>query len=282
MKISVFYDHVLEAEKQTGKTVKELLTEIKSYGIEAVEVNLTYLCEHQETYELLWDAGLKVSCIYEFYQMDAHDETEKAKLHIETACKAGAGKILVVPGFLSGEDAVKMRSVLKDYEKTDQFFSNNEAVCRMAEGLNTIANLGAQAGVSVTVEDFDDMTSPLAGVNGILWYLNRVKNLKFTFDTGNFLFYGEQIPEVWEVLKDRVVHVHCKDRGILPGRYPKKSREDFTPAAVGEGEFPIVYVLEQLKKISYDGYLAIEHYDSEDQETFMKHSAEFLKNQLCK
>lgn len=281
MKISVFYDHIIEAEKQTGKTLKSILPDIKNYGIDAVEINLTYLCEHEETYELLREAGLEVSCIYEFYDMDKHPEREKAELHIRTALKAGAKRILVVPGFFSKEDVEAMGKVIADYDKTAEFFDGNETALKIAAGLNELADRGAQAGVTVTVEDFDDITSPLSGVNGILWYLNHVKNLQFTFDMGNFLFHGENVLDAWEALKDRIVHVHCKDRRIAVKNHLAEGREDYWPAPAGDGEFPIKCLMERLKAIGYDGYVAIEHFDAPDQERYMRDSSAFLK-QYCK
>ena len=61
MKLSVFYDHILQAAEQTGKSLPELLLEAKNAGIDAVEINTTYLNEHEETYALLKAAQLAVS-----------------------------------------------------------------------------------------------------------------------------------------------------------------------------------------------------------------------------
>ena len=53
IRLSVFFDHILQAEEQTGKHIPELLAEVKEEGISAVEINRTYLLEHPETLELL-------------------------------------------------------------------------------------------------------------------------------------------------------------------------------------------------------------------------------------
>ena len=113
MKLSVFFDHVLQAREQTGKTIEELLTGVRAAGIEAVEINLDYLCEHPEVWDALKEADLGVSCIYEFYDMGRRDESEKAYRHVETAVKAGANRILVVPGFLSDEASLQMQKAIK-------------------------------------------------------------------------------------------------------------------------------------------------------------------------
>lgn len=269
MKLSVFYDHILQAKKQTGKPMPLLLAEVRAAGIDAVEVNMSYLCEHEEVYGMLKDAGLTVSCVYEFYEMEKKDETKRAKLHMETAQKAGAEKILVVPGFVSKEESVEMAACFPDPDRTKAYFEKNDKILRMAEGLSAMVERGAEENIAVTVEDFDDVCSPLSGMNGLRWFLDRIPGLGVTFDTGNFIIQKEEIREAFALLKDRILHVHCKDRG-------SKS------LAVGTGTIPIPGMIARLKQIHYDGYLAIEHFDAEDQENCIKNSAENLKRILEK
>lgn len=269
MKLSVFYDHILQAAEQTGKNVPELLAEAKNAGIDAVEINMTYLNEHEETLEQLREAELRVSCVYEFYEMDKREEKERAKKHLETAQKAGAGKILVVPGFLSEEEARKMKECVPDAEKMAAFLNGNEKALRMRDGLAYIAEQGAKMGITVTMEDFDNEKSPISCVNGLLWFFGQIPQLRGTFDTGNFITHGEAVLTAWDSLKERIVHVHCKDRGD-------------EAVAVGDGYIPVAAIVERLNEMQYDGYLAIEHFDAADQETCIRRSAEFLRSRnLC-
>lgn len=270
MKLSVFFDHVLQAQEQTGKTLAELLAGVKAAGIEAVEINLDYLNEHEEVLELLRENGLNISCIYEFYDMGRCDETEKSKRHIDTAAKVDAGKILVVPGFLFGEASEKMQEVMPHGEWIAEFFERNKEILRMKEGLAYIARLGKERNVCVTVEDFDDKNSPLSGMYGIWWFLQQVPELMYTLDTGNFLFYGEDVFDAWELLNERIAHVHCKDRN---GASKASVR-------TGSGCIPFGEILYRLQKKQYAGYLAIEHFDVEGQETCIRESAEFLRRLL--
>lgn len=267
MKLSVFFDHVLQAREQTGKTVEELLARVRAVGIEAVEINLSYLCGHEEVLEMLTQNDLKVSCIYEFYDMGRCDESEKARRHVETAVKAGVKRILVVPGFLSGEASEKMQKAMPKQENIVVYFENNGEIKRMAEGLSFAAKYGKENGVTVTVEDFDGLDSPLAGMYGIHWFLQQVPELMYTLDTGNYLFYGEKVLDAFELLKDRIAHVHCKDR----------QSETNASVQTGTGYIPFAEVLTKLNAQNYDGYLAIEHFDVEGQEACMRGSAEFLK-----
>ena len=156
-----------------------------------------------------------------------------------------------------------MRNCFPDPERTRVYFEHNEKILRMAEGLSAIVRQGAREGITVTVEDFDDECSPLSGMNGLRWFMDRIPDLGYTFDTGNFIIQKEDEQKAFELLKDRIVHVHCKDRGSKP-------------LAVGSGTIPISAILGKLKEMNYDGYLAIEHFDAEDQETCISQSAEYL------
>lgn len=288
IRLSTFFDHILQAEEQTGKHIPELLAEVKKAGISAVEINRTYLLEHPATLEMLETAGLQVSCIYEFYALERGRETEKARRHIEIARKTKAGKILIVPGFFSVETEEFVNCV-PDREKVWDYLSHSEKAQRMADGLREIVEMAgsrniADTPITVVIEDFDDRNSPIACVSGMQWFAEQVPGLCFTFDTGNFIIHGENIFAAWEELKDKVVHVHCKDRKISsdkPLQTQKNATPDikecYLPAAVGEGCIPIKELVYKMKEYGYRGYLAIEHFDAADQEAYMQKSAANLQ-----
>lgn len=288
IRLSVFFDHILQAEEQTGKHIPVLLAEVKKAGISAVEINCTYLLEHPATLEMLETAGLQVSCIYEFYALERGRETEKARRHIEIARKTKAGKILIVPGFFSVETEEFVNCV-PDREKVWDYLSHSEKAQRMADGLREIVEMAgsrniADTPITVVIEDFDDRNSPIACVSGMQWFAEQVPGLCFTFDTGNFIIHGENIFAAWEELKDKVVHVHCKDRKISsdkPLQTQKNATPDikecYLPAAVGEGCIPIKELVYKMKEYGYRGYLAIEHFDAADQEAYMQKSAANLQ-----
>lgn len=270
MKISVFFDHVLQAREQSGKALEELLAGVRKSGIEAVEINLAYLESHPETIAMLREANLKVSCIYEFYEMGVKDQSEKISRHINAAVGVGAGKILVVPGFLQGAEAEEMQRNIVEPSSVEKWFAGNPAILGMKQGLLDSVALGSKKGITVTVEDFDDVHSPLSGMYGIQWFLKEVPGLKYTLDMGNYLFYGENVMDAWELLKEKVAHVHCKDR------QPQSNASVQT----GTGYMPIKQLVEALKAQGYDDYLAVEHFDVEGQEQCMAGSAKYLKDLL--
>ena len=68
-------------------------------------------------------------------------------------------------------------------------------------------------GVEVTLEDFDNAEAPYSRMNELLWFTRNVPGLRCTFDMGNFAFGYENVMDAYELLKNYIVHVHCKDRG---------------------------------------------------------------------
>ncbi|MGN1148919.1 MAG: sugar phosphate isomerase/epimerase family protein [Lachnospiraceae bacterium] len=282
MKISVFYDHILQAAEQTKKPVLELLKMARDAGIEAVEVRLEALLTEETIPGLLQEADLKISCIYEFYEMGNKDESEKGMQHIDMAAKLCAERILVVPGFLKKLEAERMHHCCKSYERTAAFMEKNRSIQKMTANLAKLVNYGKQKGVTVTVEDFDGRTSPLSRMYAIKWFLISVPGLKYTLDMGNFVYSDEDVCIAWELLQDYVAHVHCKDRGVDPGMKRRKGglNKGLLPVAAGDGYLPIGSLLQKLKNRGYDGYLAIEHFDAPNQESCIRRSAEFLAGNL--
>lgn len=279
MKISVFYDHILQAAEQTGRPIPELLHMSRQSGIEGVEISLDALCGNPKIPDMLSEAGLTVSCIYAFYDMGNRDEGERRKLHIDMAERMGAGRILVVPGFLSSEESEKLQDCCESYVRTADFMEHNTSVRKMAAGLCSIIMLANRKGIEVTVEDFDGRTSPLSRMNGVLWFLKNVPGLKFTLDMGNFAYSNENVTEAYELLGDYVAHVHCKDRGE-EAKAPGGNNRGLRSVAVGEGYLPIGELVKRLQKTGYDGFLAIEHFDAPAQEDCIRRSAMFLQNLL--
>ncbi len=267
MRVSVFYDHIREASRQKEKPEEEILRELYQAGVRGLEIRLWDLLEDQDLYEKISREGFLISCIYEFYQMEKLDETEKMKEHINTAARTGCGRILAVPGFLDRNVAEEFHRLADTGDKKALYSYMNEeqGIQSMCQGLARLSDYRKKKEIKVTVEDFDDYTSPLSRTYGISWFLEQVPDLGFTFDMGNFAYMQEDIWEAWEKLSPYITHVHCKDRC-----------RGLEPAPAGTGDIPMKALAEKLKEIGYEGWLAAEHFGAPDQEAFMLGSAGFL------
>lgn len=265
MRISVFYDHIRQAHEQTGIAVEQLLDEVKQTGIDCVELNYTLAAE-SNVLEMLHNAGLAVSCLYEFYDLPNADERAHLDAHIALAQTLGA-KTLVVPGFLDDTDAATMAPLVHDRTALNDFLDSNAAAQRMCEGLRYAVQRGKEHGVCVTIEDFDDKKSTISNINGLLWHFDRIPGLRMCFDMGNFITFDEDDLNAYRSLSAYVSHVHCKDRNAHGDS-----------VAAGTGVMPETAILRQLKTSGYDDVLAIEHFDVPNQRDDMMRSARFLRD----
>lgn len=267
MNISVFYAHILDAATQSGLSIDAILAKVKAAGIDAVEMDLHNFSQETDHPSLVHNAGLSVSCVNGFYRLEKEFDEEMAVSHVEAAASCGADKILVVPGFLTEAEGQTMKPLVYDREQLFRFLENNTTAQKMVAGLARITSIAKEKNIQVVIEDFDNPASPISSLLGVSWFLEKVPELGCAFDTGNFIIHGEDLYESWDMLKDRVIHVHCKDRSD-------------SAIAVGSGKLPLKKLLTQMIRDGYRGTLAIEHYGAADQLSAMVQSAEFMKTIL--
>ncbi|MFD1177905.1 sugar phosphate isomerase/epimerase family protein [Paenibacillus puldeungensis] len=272
MQLSVFYNHILVASEQTGLSVDEVLRRVRSFGISAVELGRDEIGSDKEKFkEQLSKAKIAVSSIYETFDFGHAPDAGPGLELIDTAYDFGASKVLVIPGFIETSASVEER---------------NLALQRMAATLREICDYAEEKGITVTMEDFDDNRAPYASSDELVWFLSEVPKLGCTFDTGNFIFTGENELGAFGKLADRTVHVHCKDRSLdeQNGGIVKITLNGtrLYPSPAGSGIIQIQEIINRLQTLGYDGTLVIEHFDSVDELAYMEQSAKWLRSIISK
>lgn len=270
MKISVFAEHLFEAAEQEKLPFTEILKKVKAMGISAVELDYARL-EQDDTLPLVFrQHGLDIACVYVFLDFSHSNDMSYAESVVKTLDKHNIRKLMGIAGFV--------------YEN-DNAASSTE---RMYSGMNKLSLLCEQAEITLCLEDFDDKTAVFSTTDGLLGFMDNVTKLGCAFDTGNFIYSGENALEAFGKLKDRIVHLHCKDRSYAPkkGEEPKitLNGKALYSSPVGYGEMPIETIAKELLKAGYNGYFAIEHFGSQHQLSDIKKSAEKLKewyNDTC-
>lgn len=270
MKISVFYEHIREAAEQTGKTLGEVFSLVKSYGIQGIEIEDQVLIkEEKNIMQLLKENQMEVSCIYGFFDYSHKDDLQRGYHLIDFAKKYSIKKIMIIPGFL------------KDYEWKLSFLKNR-CINRMIKNMTILSEYALQNQVQMVLEDFDDAPAYYKNAEGLEFMLSHVKGLKCAFDTGNFLYSEEDSFEVLPKFIHQIAHVHCKDRtfSYKAGEEAKAtiSGRKMYPSPVGSGCIKMKEIVETILDSGYDDYFAIEHFGSIHQLDDMKQSAEWLKN----
>ena len=264
MQLAVFYHHIKEAAKQTGQSELDILKKAKEAGITQLEFDIFDLQEKEKMLLLLKESGFLVSSIYGFYDFGRKQNGTDGYALIDAAVTFGSKKIMIIPGFY----------------KQHISFKKQEEKNRMVEQMEKMCAYAVQKDIVPTIEDFDDKKSPIAKADQMLSFAKLLPDLKITFDTGNFMYSAQPELEAYEILRGRIVHVHCKDRALYPleGTSFKEAvdKKKLYPASVGSGSVAMTDILRNLKTDGYDGTLTIEHFDTSNYFECMLKSAEWL------
>ena len=270
MKLSVFYEHILEAALQENKSVAEICKMASSFGIKGVEIENKRLTEDKEGVLSNLNAGnLEISCMYGFFDFSHSDDLAPGLHMVDLAEELHIKKIMLIPGFLK---KVEFLPIIYKY-KVDNMVSKLKKVCTYAKEKN----------IMVVLEDFDDKIAPFATSKQMQYFYENIAELKCAFDTGNFLYSEEDALEVLPKFIHNIGHVHCKDRSftVKKGETPKitvKGRSMYS-AAVGSGVIPMKEIVQTILDEGYDDYFAIEHFGSMNQLVDMEKSANWFQNQ---
>jgi len=275
-KITVFYDHILNAARQEGVTISQIAAEITACGISGVEMDYYVLREKGDSLaKELADLGLPINCCYCFFDWARCPEDKSYIQVLNDLKKLNISNLLVVPGFVS-----------RDVVATGNQITIENALCRAREvmlpNMLRLLDYASELGINVAMEDFDDIAAPFARMEDVKWFLDRLPSLGCAFDTGNFIYSEQDVLQAYEILKNRITYVHCKDRSFNPVEgeecHATVSDRKMYSAAVGNGIIPMADILKKLSESGYCGALAIEHFGSLNQFKDMKTSASFLKS----
>lgn len=269
MKLSVFYEHIVEAAQQENKTVSEICKIASSFGIKGVEIENTRLLKEKENVlNNLGEGNLEISCMYGFFDFAHTEDLTSGFEMVNLADELHIKKIMLIPGFL--KDAEFLPIVYK--QKVDKMVDKLRQVCDYAEEKN----------IMVVLEDFDDKIAPFATAKQLEYFYQNITKLHCAFDTGNFLYSEEDALEVLPLFIDNIGHVHCKDRSftVKEGEVPKATIKgrDMYSAAVGSGVIPMKEIVNQILEKGYDDYFAIEHFGSTQQLQDMESSVKWFRD----
>jgi len=127
---------------------------------------------------------------------------------------------------------------------------------RLVDAVQEIADYLAPKGMRFAMETGQE---PGPAMKEFLAAVGR-DNVGVNFDPANMILYGTGDPiEALEVLRDHVLHVHCKD-----GEWPTVAGQLGTEVPLGAGAVGVERYLGKLKEIGYAGPLVIEREAGED------------------
>ncbi|WP_099205465.1 sugar phosphate isomerase/epimerase family protein [Scatolibacter rhodanostii] len=268
MKIATFYDHIAEMARQESITLAEALKTAKDLGVEALEVlSSNSKGKEQEIKSDLDAAGLSVSSLCAFMDFGKNTDLQAIEDIMTSADRLGTSRILVIPGF---------------YDKTDSEQEKKEKWNQMIHMTRIFEDRAVARGFTLVMEEFDSVESPISTIDGLNQFLSEMHHIGLAFDTGNFLYSEEDELKAMDVLKDKIVYVHLKDRSFTMSDESAEKKATvggrvMYPSPVGQGVIKLEEIMKILKETGYHGDFTIEHYGAESQLTYLKESIDWLK-----
>ena len=261
MKYSVFYAHALEAAKQKNLSIDEILGKVKQMGYSGFEVE--YNDKAVDAVETIRKNDLEIAAFYYFLNSVDESYREAAEKFFSFAKDSGAKYALIIPGFIQDDE---------DHDK---------AISRILEAEKFCVETGKKYGIQVTMEDFDDRHAPFSTLAGIKYFLDNIPDLRHAFDSGNYYYSGEDCLRAFELFPEKIAYAHFKDRALTgaDNELDKLTADGKKMYAcpVGEGVIDIRACAENLRKLSYNGWIAIEHFGSANMLDCMQRSIKNVK-----
>lgn len=235
-KISIFYDHIRTVAQQEGISFREAATKVSEIGYEGVDMKVLQAFENPKEMQILDSLGFKYACAIADIDYGAGNQPEMEE-RVMRALEYHRGyfdQLLLVPGLMPEGSTDEDRAAVR---------------ARIA----AFVSKAAEEGFSVMVEDYDNPRSPCYNTERLDSLFTLSPKLGLVFDTGNFIYAGEDALESFVHLRDRIDHVHLKDR---------VSPDDMRCVPAGSGCVPIPEIVHTLVSEGYNGWLTVEQYGS--------------------
>lgn len=240
-KISIFCDHIDSIAQQEGISFAEAAARVRALGYNGVDVEVTI---PQDKLQVLDELGFEHACAIAHINYSQGPQPEMEQRVLQLLKERGYQRLLIVPDLMTESTSL------------DDVISRVTSFARKTEAIGT----------TLTIEDYDNASSPCYDIARVGRFINAYEGTGHTFDTGNYLFAGEDCIKALQMYHESIAHVHLKDR---------RSASDLSCPPVGSGCIPIIEVIQFLLADGYDGWFTVEQYGSRQ---MLKDAAESYSN----
>ena len=231
MRISIFCDHIGTMAAQEKISFLEAAMKIRKAGCRGADIRVF---QRPEEIRILDSLGFDHACAITDvnYGRDGWERTQEQTIAFMQ--EKGFDRLLIVPGLLAeGADDAARTAVRKR--------------------ISDFAVKVSAAGFDALVEDYDNPRS-ICYNTARLYELFAVSSaLGLVFDTGNFIYCGDDTMASLAHFKGRTRHLHLKDRA---------APDNMTCVPIGTGCAPIRETVAQMLDSGYKGYFTVEQYGS--------------------
>ena len=273
MKLSVFFVYVVRISQQENVSIPQALAMVKNMGYKAVEVDIEEWKAYPDLPLWLKEEDLAVSSVYGVCPLLKGDASALSTV-IDVAAQSQAKCAMVVTDNFNANELTEM--IRNNGDAMKAFLKGNGKVARAVRALQIAVAYAQSKGVALTVEDYGGNNTLTSYLSQIEWLLHSVPDLRVTFDTGNFYLNQDDPLYALDILREKTVHVHCKDYLFEPKRDDKNFSNTAIAAAVGDGDSPMRQMVKSFLDTGYEGYFVTEYLGVDGMLSVLKRSAENL------
>ena len=229
MKVSFFGYYALQhAREGRFDSDRESFAHFKNLGVDYCDIFTSCLAKYPLTYylESARQEGVDAGCLIAFENIADRNPVERRKYimrikeQIDTMHKYNIPMMMLAPQTGEAES-------LCEFNKMREY---------LVEGFSEVVSYAKDAGICVALENQSLRKRPDSTIADVRYILDNVEGLGYVLDTGNFYCINEDVIEAYESLKDRLVHVHCKDWIKDPfGDFVRENIPRFRGCALGKG-----------------------------------------------
>jgi sugar phosphate isomerase/epimerase len=149
---------------------------------------------------------------------------------------------------------------------------------RIIDGLGTLAAEAKKYGVVLALENHGGLPCAAEEQIDVIRKINSA-NLRATVDIGNYMSCGQDSLAACAIAAPYAAYVHAKD---FSRKKSTKYHWGWEPEStvLGSGDVDVAGCLGKLAEAGYDGYVALEYEASNDEESGVPESVEYLKSVL--
>ena len=230
-KISIFCDHIWTVAHQEGISFREAATKVREIGYDGADVRVL---QDPDELRILDSLGFGHACAIADIDYGAGEQPEMEARAISFLETYGYDRLLLVTGLMPEGSTLAERDAAR-------------------QRIAAFAKRVTDKGFCIMVEDFDNPRSLCYNMAGLDSLFTLAPTLGHVFDTGNYLFAGDDALVACGQFRDRIGHVHLKDR---------TAPDNMRCVPAGSGCIPIREIVGKLVASGYDGWLTVEQYGS--------------------
>ena len=230
-KISIFCDHIWTVARQEGISFREAATKIREIGYDGADVRVL---QDPDELRILDSLGFGHACAIADIDYGAGEQPEMEAATLAFLETYGYDRLLLVTGLMPEGSTAADRDAAR-------------------QRIAAFAKRVADKGFCIMLEDYDNPRSLCYNMAGLDTLFALSPSLNHVFDTGNYLFAGDDALIAYQQFRDRIAHVHLKDR---------TAPDNMRCVPAGSGCIPIDRIVHDLVASGYDGWLTVEQYGS--------------------